>query len=102
MADLARWNDDRLDDLARQVDRNAVRLEEYTTIREELAKVRERLAFVSGDTKDCITELRALKRDLEDRAVSQHDERKTDRRWMLGTVLTTAALIVTALAVFLG
>jgi hypothetical protein len=30
------------------------------------------------------------------------DERKTDRRWMLGTVLTTAALIVSALAVFLG
>jgi hypothetical protein len=102
MPDLARWNDDRLDDLARQVERNAVRLEEYTTIREELAKVRERLAFVSGDTKDCITELRALKKDLEDRAVSQHDERKTDRRWMLGNRPDHCRLIISALGIFLG
>jgi chromosome segregation ATPase len=102
MPTFTRWNDDRLDDLARQVARNAERLEEYTQIREELAKVRERLANVSGDTHDCITELRALKRDLEDRARSQHDERKADRRWMFATVLTTAGLIIAALAIFIG
>lgn len=102
MTVLGRWNDDRLDDLARQVERNAVRLEEYVEIRAELAKVRERLANVSEDTHDCIGKLEQLKLDLDLRAQVQHDERKADRRWMIATLLTTAGLVIAALAVFIG
>lgn len=113
MPELVRWGDDRLDELAAQVRRNAERLEENAKIREELIKVRERLANVGGDTHDCITELREFKRQTEARARKdaedqakrdqlQHEERKADRRWMIGTLLATATLIVGALAVFVG
>jgi cadmium resistance protein CadD (predicted permease) len=34
--------------------------------------------------------------------MAQAKERKSDRRWMVGTFLTTASLIVAALAIFLG
>jgi hypothetical protein len=102
MSGLIRWNDDRLDDLARQVQRNGQQLEENAKIREELVKVRERLANVSGDTHSCITELRQLKGELDRRAQVQHEERKADRKWMIGTVLVTAGLVIAALGVFLG
>lgn len=102
MAELKRWNDDRLDALAAQVQRNVERLEAYAEIREELVSLRERLVNVGGDTHDCITELRQLKLELAHRADTQHEERKADRRWMIGTLLVVAGLVISALAVFVG
>lgn len=92
---LSRWNDDRLDDLARQV-------QELAGVQAELAQMRERLGSVNDDTHSCITELRDLKAQLDRRAQTQHEERKSDRRWMIGTLLTTAGLVIAALAVFVG
>lgn len=100
MAALSRWNDDRLDDLAERVQTLARQQEQLLQMRAELVEVRTNLLNVSGDTSECIAALGRLKSDLDQRAIMQHDERKADRRWMIATLLTTAGLIIAALAIF--
>lgn len=100
--ELYRWNDDRLDDLAARVEQIAREYEHILNIRTELAEMRGQIKGVGGDTTECITELRALKTELQTRETTQRLERRADRRWMVGTLLTTAGLVIAALAIFLG
>jgi hypothetical protein len=102
MTPLDRWNDDRLDDLHAQVRGATKRLETMENIRGELIELRTNLHSVAEDAGQCLLDLRQLKLDLDKRAVDQHKERKADRRWVIATALTTAGLIIAALAIFLG
>ena len=102
MSPLSRWNDDRLDDLARQVQINTDAIKEHLKIREELIELRALVNGVADDTHECRTDVKTLKADWARRDEIQHNERKSDRRWMIGTALTTAGLIIAALAIFLG
>lgn len=102
MTPLTRWNDDRLDDLARLVRSQGDQLQALTDMRVEMAGLRDKVEGVQEDTHHCLSDLRDLKKDLEARALSQQKERKADRRWMVATLLTTAGLVVAALAIFLG
>lgn len=97
-----RWTDERLDDLAEQVKANTARIEAFADIRSDLVGIRLNVVEAHGDARDALSELRQLKVDMEKRATEQHKERKADRKWMIGTVLATATLVVSALAVFLG
>lgn len=106
---VSRWNDDRLDDLARQVQINTDAIKEHLKIREELIEVKAELRSISDDTHECRADVKSLKdaRDVdrkaqEERDLQQHKERKADRRWMIATALTTAGLIIAALAIFIG
>jgi chromosome segregation ATPase len=99
---LTRWNDDRLDDLAQSLRSQGNQLNALIDLRVEMAGLTQELNDVSGDTKSCVEALENLKRDLEKRSQEQIKERKADRRWMVATFLTTAGLIVAALAIFLG
>lgn len=93
MTVLGRWNDDRLDDLAREV--HVLTDASVTTIRLE--------GQVEGLAKDLGELIRAFsefKREESRKETEQHKERKSDRRWMIGTALTSAALVISALAVF--
>lgn len=67
-----------------------------------MTSVRDKVDGVQEDTHNCLSDLRELKRDLEKRGADQAKERKADRRWLIATLLTTAGLIVAALAIFLG
>lgn len=111
--ELRRWTDERLDDLAKRVEDNTRQQDlinqlrtDVSTLKSDLsgivATLRTELRGVGGDTVQCITELRDLKVDLKKREEVQHDERRADRRWMIGTLLTTAGLVIAALAIFLG
>lgn len=95
MADLQRWNDDRLDDLAVTVRNNSAQINALSDLRTQLVGMKD-------DLHEFVSELRELKRDLGTRAEVQRQERKADRRWMTGTILATASLIIAALAIFLG
>lgn len=99
---LTRWNDDRLDDLAALVRSQTGQINTLLDIRADMAGVRQKVDDVSEDTHSCLGSLDKLKTDLEKRARDQANERKADRRWMVATLLTTASLIIAALAVFLG
>jgi hypothetical protein len=99
---LSRWNDDRLDDLAATVRRNTGRLDDVDEIRVELAEMRKDVLRGAEDAHECRTEIRALKADQANQAKVQHEERKADRRWMIGVLLTTTGLVIAALAIFFG
>lgn len=106
MNPLHRWNDDRLDDLARRVDLNAKAFTELsgrlTDIIVEQARLSEKVGDVVHDVSACLTQIEEHRRESAARDVVQRRERKADRRWMVGTALTVAALIIAALGIFLG
>lgn len=99
---LSRWNDDRLDDLASTVRRNVGRLDDMDRLWVELAELRKDVQTFGKDAHGCLTKLDRLQNNLAAQAQVQHDERKADRRWMIGVLLTTAGLVIAALAIFLG
>jgi hypothetical protein len=102
MPELIRWSDDRLDDLWREV-------QGLSDMREEIIRIDVRTSSGATTQAECLRKLEALelrmnRRDeqrLEERK-SQAQERKADRRWLLATLLTVAALIIAALGIFLG
>jgi hypothetical protein len=102
MPELIRWSDDRLDDLWREV-------QGLSDMREEIIRIDVRTSSGATTQAECLRKLDALelrmnRRDeqrLEERK-SQAQERKADRRWLLATLLTVAALIIAALGIFLG
>lgn len=102
MTSLTRWNDDRLDDLAELLKTHGQQINTLSDLRSELAGLRQKVDDVSDNTHSCVNSLERLKTDLEKRASDQAVERKADRRWMVGILLTTTGLIIAALAIFLG
>lgn len=101
-----RWSDARLDD-------------KFETITGELTALRklpERLADVAAEVRNlrrdvdhCFTSLREHRDDFstyveeQDKTHEAHRlERKSDRRWMVGTVLTSAALVIAAMGLLVG
>lgn len=100
--DRTRWGDSRLDDLAN----------EFRALRDLPAKLAElivELRHLKDDTSACHKSVRELRREFNNYREEQQDlieahrlERKQDRRWMIGTVLTSAALVVAAMGVLLG
>lgn len=102
MAELHRWNDDRLDDLAKRV-------EEAMAVHSKISTLEVQVATVTQQSTTCLTEIRRvreLQEEAEDhrmeREEQQRRERKSDRKWTLGTLLVVATLVITALGVFLG
>jgi uncharacterized protein Yka (UPF0111/DUF47 family) len=102
MTELNRWSDDRLDDLARTVRTLAEQVTSLVDMRAEMAGLSQKVTDVSENTHSCVNALEKLKTDLENRSKEQSKERKADRRWLIATLLTTAGIIVAALAIFLG
>jgi hypothetical protein len=102
MSPLTRWNDDRLDDLLQLVRSQGVQLGNLADMKSDMAGLKQKVDDVSEDTHSCVDSLNRLKTDLEHRSMEQSKERKADRRWLVATLLTTASLIVAALAIFLG
>ena len=88
---VARWNDDRLDDLAAEV-----RL--LNRLPERITRVEQELVNVSKDAQACLEEVKTLNQHLAKREEEQRIERKSDRRWLVGTGMTSASLVIAALA----
>jgi septal ring factor EnvC (AmiA/AmiB activator) len=103
---LTRWTDDRLDDLARQVQQNSDTLKYLGTVLGDLqilnARIDERLRETADDSHACLNGLKSLRDDLEQRSQAQAQERRADRKWLIATLLTTAGLIIAAVALFVG
>lgn len=100
--DRTRWGDSRLDDLANE-------LRALREIPGKLAELVVELGYVKKDTAACHGAVRDLRADFtqyREEQEQQHEahrlERKSDRRWMVGTVLTSAALVIAAMGLLLG
>jgi transposase len=112
-----RWTDERLDDRFAAIDRTLQRIDGVVS---DMTDVPRQLAEVIADTHNCrqgVDELRAAisrraseraeerVRALEQREREHRDaklEKKKDRRWIIGTLLATASLIVAAVAVLVS
>jgi uncharacterized protein YoxC len=67
-----------------------------------VAELSERVRVVAADTHECSENIKALRDDWAGDKKAQVVERKTDRRWMVGTAFTSAALILSALGIYVG
>lgn len=97
-----RWPDSRLDDLANE-------LRALRNVPARIAEVAVDLGYLKKDTGACHRAVRDLRsefnayRDEQGEQREAHRlERKSDRRWMIGTVLTAAALVIAAMGLLLG
>jgi glutathione S-transferase len=90
-----RWNDDRLDDFYEEFRRMVGDRREGRHHRGDPAR---RLRGRQG-----VPQQRPhLRSDLATAAANQVIERRSDRRWLIGTCLSSAALIIAAVGVLLG
>lgn len=112
-----RWTDDRLDDRFAAIDRTLQRLDKITG---SMTEVPGKLEELAADTHECragIAGLRAAIQErneqrareriasLELREREQRDakaEKKKDRRWFAGIVLTASGVIVAAVGILLS
>jgi CHASE3 domain sensor protein len=84
-------------DLRAQVDRlwnEKASREALTNVQEDIHEIRRALESIEKRFADRVTQ-----RVEEQKAADR--ERKTDRRWMLGTALTASGLVIAAMAILL-
>jgi predicted RNA-binding protein with PIN domain len=69
---------------------------------EDLAITKERAATAIRSSRECLSAVERVESTIQQREREQSKERKSDRRWLIGTVLTSAALIIAALGLLVG
>lgn len=88
-----------VDDLADDVHVFAGAVAQQAVFSEQIANLREKLLEIRRDLDGLHDSLRAFKQELEARERTQVQERKSDRRWMVGTVIASTSVIIGALAI---
>lgn len=101
-----RWNDDRLDDFYEAFRRVSERTEEVGILRTTLERVGEDIKSVRSNVhdlrEDITTQSVQWRNDMAAVAENQRKERKVDRRWFIGTVLSSAGLVITAVGLLVN
>lgn len=67
------------------------------TIPQDVAIIKERVAVSVRRSNDCLDKHQQLEDYLHQRERDQAHERKIDRRWLIGTFLSSAALVIAAI-----
>ena len=67
-----------------------------------LATLDLRLNDLAHDTHSSSKELRELRQTVQDRREQDRKDRLQDRRWLIGTTLSAAALVITAVGIILS
>lgn len=68
----------------------------------KLAEIAVEFRNLSTDVGGCFDAIRESETKRELREEQQRRERKSDRRWMVGTILTSAALVIAAVGLLVG
>ena len=111
--DRTRWGDSRLDDafvaLRAQIAEVINEVRALRSLPTEIAKLSLLADRHYSDVNACHRAVRELRDDFNaytEEQAETHEahrlERKSDRRWMVGTVLTSAALVIGAMGLLLG
>lgn len=109
--EASRW--DRLEDMARRLDRqDAVvdqRLTRYETrlrsVEEDvevIGRIDERLKQVERKVDGCATGIRDLEKSVRAERDAQVKEQKASRRWVIIAVITAAGVTITALGLIIA
>lgn len=100
---IERWNDDRLDDFYEEFKRVLPLIERVGRMEVKLDDVAEDASVCRSRLHDLTSTVAAgqmqLHNDMERRAKDDAKTRKEDRRWLIGAILSTAALIIAAVGV---
>jgi chromosome segregation ATPase len=68
----------------------------------EVNDLKHQLGLALTEARGARMELKELRESLEQRAELQRVERRADRRWLIGTMLASAMLVVSAIGVLGG
>lgn len=68
----------------------------------ELNDFKYQTSLALAEARGARVEIKELKESLERRAETDRVERRTGQRWLIGTVLASAALVITAIQVLGG
>ena len=90
-----RWTDERLDDWRRD-------FLDMKALAQQVPVMQEQLKGIADDAAVARRNTHALRNDMATNAAQQAADRKADRRWLTGTLIATAGVIVTALIVLQG
>lgn len=71
-------------------------------IPQDVATIKERVAVAIKRSNECLTKHQDLEDYLHQRERDQAQERKTDRRWLIATILTSAGLVIAAVGLLAG
>jgi anti-sigma factor RsiW len=99
VTDRVRWTDDRLDDAFARVNR---RLETVEDVSVRLTRVEGQVKGVHEDTQEIKEAMAVRARDREAERQERERERRSNIRWLIGTALSSAAIIVAAVGVLQG
>jgi chromosome segregation ATPase len=87
----------------RVLERRMEKLQETVSeLSSKLAVIEERVNSAIVSVNTCLSKYEDLDEYLHRREEYQLKERKSDRRWLVGTVLSSAALVIAALGVLRG
>lgn len=90
------WTDERIADRFTSVE---ARLRRMDDLPDRMTRIEERLGPVAEDAAGCLARLDALTERLAERENMQRKERQSDRRWLIGSALTAAGLVIAALGI---
>lgn len=74
----------------------------FAPVAKEVNDLKHELGLALNEARGARGELGELRKSLAERAELQRLERKADRRWLVGTVLASAMLVVAAIQVLGG
>ena len=89
------WPDSRLDDAIRNITERIRTLEKVDVT---LATLDLRLTDLAHDTNASAKELRDLRQVVQDRREQNRTDRTQDRRWLVGTTIAGAGMVIAAMA----
>lgn len=89
------WSDARLDDFYEEFRRVAVLVERMGVIEANLERTRD-------DAAACRRNVHELRNDMATAAARAAAERKSDKRWYVGTVLTSLAILIAATGIIVS
>jgi regulator of replication initiation timing len=98
----SRWNDERLDDLANEF--RSLRdipkaLAEQTV---EMRSVKSDMDALFEQNRELKGEFEEYRKELRQEAEKRRIERKSDMRWIIGTIIAAGGLIIAAVGLLVG
>lgn len=104
--DRVRWTDSRLDDRFETLTSEMRALRDMPSklaeFGAELRTMRRDVDACAGDVAEHRSDFQAYMEEQTQTHEAHRLERKSDRRWMVGTVLTSAGLVIAAMGLLLG
>jgi hypothetical protein len=96
MTERVKWTDDRLDDQFKTI---TDELRALRNVPQAMGEIAVELRYIKDDTREMRNDFSAYIEEQTQQREAHRVERKSDLRWVLGTIFTAASLIIAAIAI---